>query len=82
MNISTILKGYKELPFIKEIPNSIIAEFLDGFQSHEMVLPANEMRVEANVVSIKEELNSSHTNQVCEQLVAKNNRHVGGQRFC
>ena len=38
-----IVKGYHQLPFMKENKDWYITELLDGFKSHENVLKAHEI---------------------------------------
>ena len=74
-----IVRGYRQLPYIKENPQWGIVELLDGFKSHENVLEAHELRAKNNIDSLKEESNSSHVNQGYDQLVAKNDKKVASE---
>ena len=71
-----LMKGYRQLPYIKDNPNWFIVEFLDGFVSHESVFEANKLRAEKKCLSVKEEAATSHSNQAYDQLVAKNDKHI------
>ncbi len=67
--------GYRQLPYIiKENEDWYIAELLDGFKLHEIVLNAHKLRADNLIISLKEESNSSHVNQGYDQLTAKNNK--------
>ena len=57
-----IVKGYHQLPFMKENKDWYITELLDGFKSHENVLKAHEIHADQLIISLKEESNSSHVN--------------------
>ena len=69
--IQDLMKVYHKLPYIKENPDWLMCEPLDGFGSHDRVLAAHQMRCNENIMSMKEELHTSHANQGCNQLVAK-----------
>ncbi len=58
-----IVKGYRQLPFLKENEDWYITELLDGFKSHDNVLKAHEICADQLIISLKEESNSSHVNQ-------------------
>ena len=49
-------------------------ELLNGFGSHKQVLEAHELRAKFLVLSAKEESNTSHTNQGCDQFVTKEDK--------
>ena len=57
-----IVKGYHQLPFMKENKDWYITELLDGFKSHKNVQKAHEIRADQLIISLKEESNSSHVN--------------------
>ena len=65
-----IVKGYCQLPFMKENEDWYITELLDGFKSHENVLKAHEICADQLIISLREESNSSHVNQGYDQLTA------------
>ena len=69
-----IVRGYRELPYVKENAHWLVLELLDGFKSHENVLAAHRLRYENNIRSIKEESNSSHANQGYDQETAKTDK--------
>ena len=73
------MKGYRNLPYVKENEQWFMLELLDGFKSHENVLAAHELRSEAKVRSIKEESNSSHANQGYDQFTAKNDKKIAAE---
>jgi hypothetical protein len=68
------VKGYHQLPFMKENENWFLAELLDGFMSHKNVLQAHKICADQSIISFKEESNSSHVNQGYDQLTAKNDK--------
>ncbi len=57
-----IVKGYCQLPFMKENENWFIAKLLDGFKSHKNVLQAHKICADQSIIYLKEESNSSHVN--------------------
>jgi hypothetical protein len=57
-----IVKGYHQLPFMKENKDWYITELLDGFKSCENVLKAHKICADQLIISLKEESNSSHVN--------------------
>ena len=71
-----IVKGYRAMPYVKENPDWSMVELLDGFRSHENGFEANELRASNNIMSLKEESNTSHANQAYDQFVAKNDKKV------
>lgn len=74
-----LIRGYRDLPFIKDNPGWLMFEPLDGFGSHERVLEAHEMRTANNIISAKEESASSHCNQAYDKYVARNDKKVGAE---
>ena len=66
-----IVKGYRNLPYVKDNPDWYMLELLDGFKSHENVLAANELRAKHKINSLKEESNTSHVCQGYDQQVAR-----------
>jgi hypothetical protein len=66
-----IVRGYREMPFIKEKP---VCELMDGFKSHKNVLGAHIICCDNNIISVKEESNTSHVNQAYDKLVAQNDK--------
>ena len=71
---NAIVKGYRQLPFMKENKDWYIIELLDGCKSHKNVLKAHKICADQLIVSLKEESNSSHVNQGYDQLTAKNDK--------
>eukprot|EP00978_Attheya_sp_CCMP212_P000306 scaffold593_cov31-Attheya_sp.AAC.1 len=69
-----LMKGYRQMPIIKDNPDWGIVELLDGFKSHEACFEANKARTDANCRSIKENSQSSHANQGYDQLVARDDK--------
>jgi hypothetical protein len=69
-----IVKGYHQLPFMKENENWFITKLLDGFKSHVNVFQAHKICADQLIISLKEESNSSHVNQGYNQLTTKNNK--------
>ena len=59
------------MPFVRDNPQWMMLELLDGFGSHEWVLEAHELRANLLVLSAKEESNNSHANQGYDQFFAK-----------
>ena len=49
---------------------------LDGFGSHTNNLPANQLRYDNKILSLKEEGDSSHVNQAYDRLTAKSDKHI------
>jgi hypothetical protein len=72
--LRAIVEGYRLMPFIKDNPTSSLVEFLDGFNSHENVLEAHQLRTDALIISLKEKSNSLHVYQGYNQFVAKNDK--------
>ena len=71
-----LIKGYRNFPIIKDVPEWEMIEFLDGFLSYERVVSASVARRNNRIVSIKEESNTSHCNQAFDQAVAKNDKKL------
>ena len=69
-----IIKGYRNMPYVKDNEQWMVLELLDGFKSHENVLAAHRLRAENNIRSLKEESNSSHANQGYDQEAAKQDK--------
>ena len=69
-----IVKGYRNMPYVKENKQWSVLELLDGFKSHENVLAAHRLRAEYNIRSIKEESNTSHANQGYDQETARQDK--------
>jgi hypothetical protein len=69
-----IVRGYRQLPFIKDNKDWYMLELLDGFKSHENVLPAHQLRIDFKIRSLKEESNTSHVCQAYDQLVAREDK--------
>ena len=67
-------KGYCELPYAKENPDWLMCEPIDGFGSHGNFLAAYQMRCNTDIISMKEELHTSHTNQGYDQIFAKQDK--------
>ena len=77
-----IVRGYRQMPYIKENPDWWVCELLDGFKSHENVLEAHSLRRDNKIKSVKEESNTSHINQAYDQLVAKNDKKIAKEALC
>jgi hypothetical protein len=69
-----IVKGYRNMPYVKENEQWLVLELLDGFKSHENVLAAHRLRAENNIRSLKEESNTLHANQGYDQETAKQDK--------
>ena len=65
------------MTYIKENPDWLMFEPLDGFVLNERVLEVHKLRHKFKILSGKEELNISHSNQGYKKLVAK-----GDKIFC
>ena len=74
-----IVKGYRSMPGMKDNPQWMMVELLDGFGSHERVLEAHELRTKFLITSAKEESTTSHANQGYDQFVAKNDKKVAAE---
>ena len=74
-----IVKGYRSMPLVRDNPQWMILELLDGFGSHERVLEAHELRAKFLVLSAKEESNTSHANQGYDQFVAKEDKRKAAE---
>ena len=57
-----IVSGYRKMPHVHN-PEWLMVEFLDELKSHENVLQAHEFRDDNNIISLKEESNTSHEKQ-------------------
>ena len=71
------IRGIRQLPFIKANPQWWVLEIFDGFGPHTSSIKAMELRAEANILSLKEEGDSSHVNQAYDQFVAKEDKATG-----
>ena len=68
------VKGYRSMSSVHDNPQWMMIELLNGFGSHKQVLEAHELRAKFIVLSAKEESNTSHTNQGCDQFVTKEDK--------
>ena len=66
-----LIEGYLNLPYVKTNPQWYVMDIFYGFIAHFMNHTALEMRLEANIVIIKEEGGSSSVNQAYHKEVAK-----------
>ena len=71
-----IVRGYRELPYIKENPQWWVLELVDGFGSHITNVEANMERSNNKILSLKEEGDSSHINQAYDRLTARSDKSV------
>ena len=78
---NAIVKGYRQLPFMKENKDWYITELLDRFKSHENVLKAHKICADQLIISLKEESNSLHVNQGYDQPTAKNDKKNAADSF-
>lgn len=78
-----IVRGYRQMPYIKENPNWWVCKFLDEFKLHENVLGVHTLRRDNKIKSVKEESNTLHVNQQAyDQLVAKNDKKIAAEALC
>ena len=68
------MKGYCQPPYAKENPDWIMCEPLDGFGLYEFVLAAHKMHCDAKIISVKEQLHTSHANQGYNQIFGKQDK--------
>ena len=73
------IEGYCSLPYVKDNPQWYVMGVFDGFGAHCMNHTALEMRLEANIISIKEEGGSSSINQSYGKEVANTDKIVQHQ---
>ena len=71
-----LIEGYRSLPYVKYNPQWYVMENFYGFGSHCMNHTALEMRLDANIISIKEEGDSSSVNQAYDKEVTKTEKRV------
>jgi len=66
-----LMKGYREMPFLKENPQWYFVEITDGFGAHHNSYEAMKLRADYKCLALKEEGDSSHVNQAYDRFVAK-----------
>ena len=66
-----LMKGYCQLPIVKDDPDWDIIEFLYGCKGHEDCYHSNKVFNDSKWCSIKEKSQSSHASQVYDQKVAQ-----------
>jgi hypothetical protein len=71
-----VIRGYRNMPYVRENPDWWMLEIVDGFGSHVSSLEASQMRWNAKILLIKEEGDSSSVNQAYDKLVAKEDKRV------
>ena len=76
-----LIEGCRSLPYIKDNPQRYVMEIFDGLRAHYMNLTVLDMRMEANIIIIKEEGGSSSVNQAYEKEVAKTYKRVQRHSF-
>ena len=64
-------KAIRSMPIIRDYPHWYFGVSLDGFGSHCNVHAANEIFAKYKILVVKEEGDTSHTNQAYDQDVAK-----------
>lgn len=64
------------MPFIRDNPQWYVVEIFDGFGAHLNNYQALKLRMDARVISIKEEADSSSINQAYDKLVARSDKTV------
>ena len=74
-----LIEGYHSLPYVKYNPLWYVIDIFDGFGEHCMNNIDLEMRLEANIIRIKEEGGSYSANQAYEKEVAKTDKRVQHQ---
>jgi hypothetical protein len=70
----SIVKGYRNLPVVKDNPQWWMNKIFDGFGAHLTNLNALKQHAEAKILSIKEERDSSSYNQAYNKHVAKSDK--------
>ena len=71
-----LFEGYRSIPYAKDNHQWYVMGIFDGFGSHCMNHTALDMRLEANIVSIKEEGGYSSVDQAYDKEVAKTKKRV------
>ena len=66
-----IVKRYCHLPYARDNVQWLMLVLFGGLKSHENVLEAHRLRAANNICLIKDESNSSHANQGCDQGTIK-----------
>ena len=74
-----LIEGYLSIPYVKDNPQWYVIDIFDGFGAHCMNHAALEMRLEANIISIKEEGGSSSANQAYDKEVENTDKRVQRQ---
>ena len=72
----SIIKGYHQMPVIRDNPQWVILKFLDGFDSHKFDPRALELHANNHVLFAKEESKTLHVNQAYDQFVANNENNI------
>jgi hypothetical protein len=70
----SIVKGYRNLPVVKDNPKWWMIKIFDGFRAHLTNLNALTQRAEAKILSIKKEGDSSSYNQAYDKHIAKSDK--------
>ena len=71
----SLVKGYWDLPVVRDNPQWWMIEIFDGFGAHLTNLNSLKQRAEAKILSIKEEGDLSLYNQAYDKHVAKSDKH-------
>ena len=71
-----IVKGYRSLPVVRDNPQWWMVEIFDGFGARLSNLPLLKKHIDAKILSLKEEGDSSLYNQAYDQEVAKFNKNI------
>ena len=69
-----LVKGYCDLPIIRDNPQWYCVDIFDGFAAHLSNYDALKMRADALIILIKEEGDSSSINQAYDKLVARSDK--------
>jgi hypothetical protein len=62
-------------------PQWWMLEIFDGFGAHLLSLTAMQQRLDNKILSLKEEGDSSHVNQACDEFVAKSHVNQACDKF-
>ena len=69
-----LVKGYRDVPIIRDNPLWYCVEIFDGFGVHLSNFDALKMRFDALIISIKEEGDASSINQAYDKLVTRSDK--------
>ena len=67
------------MPFVRDNPDWYVLEIVDGFGAHLKKYDALKMRLDAKIICVKEEGDSSSVNQAYDKFVAKSDKKVHRQ---